>query len=324
MQPQPHATVYHGGAGVAYALWRAGQRRQAGRWLGDALADRRSAAFAWEYAAPATSYHYGRAGLHWVHALTGDRVAVSRYLRLAQRGRGIEFMDGAAGHLTGARLLLGRHDDRRLRRVGATLAARLRRRLRARGARPWRAGDAAGGFAHDWTGVFHALLEWSRARGEGPPPWLLESLQRLAAIWSPQKVRRPALAGAWCQGAAGALLLWCSAYATTNHPPFLRCAREAGRIALAAEYATPGLCCGSAGAAFGLLELDRIDPEHGWRQGARELGLRAVQASGLRWPYGLLRGHSGLVCLALDLVAERPVGFPTIFGSETRPRGLVS
>ncbi len=314
IQPPPHATLFHGGAGMAYALWRLGETAQARRWAQHALADRRRGAFAWGYAAPATSFLFGRAGLHWVHALLGDEAAATRFRRLAARAGDSEFIDGMAGYLTGARLLLARREDAALRRAASALAARLAQRVRRRSGRPWRERDAAGGFAHDWAGQLHALLEWHRATGEAPPAWLVASLHRLAAAWDPAVGRRPGLQGAWCQGATGMVLLWGSAYRTTGERAFLQCARAAGRVAARADHGVADLCCGSAGAAFGLLELDAVDPGRGWREAAHRLGLQAVQAEGLVWPYGLFRGHAGLACLALDLLAERPVGFPAVLG----------
>jgi hypothetical protein len=316
MQQPPHASMAHGGIGTAYALWRLGETRRARAWLRDVATDRRGAAYTWPaYTPPAASYHYGRGGLHWMRCLAGERRAIESYLRLARGADGNEIMAGAAGHLTGIRLLLARGDDDRLRRTGEALAAKLVRGLRTRARRPWEARDAAGGFAHDWLGVLHALLEWARARGEPPPAIVVDVLEALAAVWSPDVVRHRELVGAWCQGAAGAALVWASAFATTRDDQFLRCARDAGRIASEAHYAVADLCCGWAGACFALLELDRIDRDGAWKRRATELAIIRIGApAAMQWPNGLFRGHPGLVCLALDLVEPSPRGFPTILG----------
>jgi hypothetical protein len=318
LQPSPYANLAHGGGGTAYALWRLGEQRRAKAWLTAALADRRKSAatFSNGWEKPhATSYHFGRGGLYWAYALLPgphrDRAVAAFQRGIDPRGP-TELVQGAAGQLVGARLLLSRFEHAGLRRTATALATSLGKKLRARSKRPWEPSDASR-FAHGWSGVAYAFVTWTRAGGEELPPWLVDSLHRLAAMWSPA-TPNPKLAGSWCNGAAGATLLWSAAFAATDDKRFLSRARDAGRAAVDAELAagTTDLCCGSGGVAYALLELDRVDAGSGWRARAREIGARAIQPSTLVWPNGLFRGHPGLVCLALDLVAETPLGFPTL------------
>src|SRR4051794_12961240 len=73
LQPGPFATLAHGGAGTAYALWRMGDRRRASTWVAASLADRRAFSFSQhtiDMPAPITSVMFGRAGARWVDVLS--------------------------------------------------------------------------------------------------------------------------------------------------------------------------------------------------------------------------------------------------------------
>jgi serine/threonine-protein kinase len=320
LQPPPFATLAHGGAGTAYALWRLGQAARARAWIAASLADRSRTAFD-----PSTrgfdrgSILYGRAGLRWLEARLGGRSrarAVAGYMRQARAGADhAEHASGRAGQLAASRLLLAERDDAIVRAHGCELASALLGRLRARTRTPWQPLDAVG-FAHEWPGVIHAVLAWLIAAPEAVPGWLADSVRDLAAAWSPDVTRVPDLAASWCNGAAGTVLLWCQAHDAIGGSRFLEAARAAGERALAAPRVTSDLCCGDAGVAYALLALARIDRRRAatWRARAIALAVRAIREPVLRWPSGLYRGHPGVVCLALDLLEDRGVGarFPVL------------
>jgi lanthionine synthetase-like protein len=316
LQPAPYAGLAHGGAGHAYALARLGQHRRARTWIEASLADRGKHAFAWERFTPSrASFLFGQAGVRWVGALvaTASRreratAAYARAIRLLDREQ-IEFSEGLAGALSGARLLLAQRPHAGLDRIATEIANTLRQRVRDRSSRPWQPEDASR-FAHGWSGVLHSLLAWDRSRGASPPDWLIRSLRDLARV--PAAPGDATLAGSWCNGAAGAVLLWTEAYRCASDPLFLESARAAARRAIEAAPGDPSLCCGATGVGFALLELELVEPGHGWRQRAAESAWRAVQMPNVRWPSGLYRGLPGLVCLAHDLTSERALGFPAI------------
>jgi lantibiotic modifying enzyme len=317
LQPPPFASLGHGGAGTAYALWRLDELARARRWLAASLGDRRRFAFdSEEDVMQRTSYLHGRGGLYWMRVLVAGPAqrgqAIAAYVRCAKAATApIEFIDGLGGHLTATRLLLARFADPRLRKLAVMLAALLGDRLAARVREPWLPIDASG-FAHYWPGALHALLAWMMSSGQPVPSWLTDAMRALLAVWTPDIARSPRLAASWCNGAAGTLLLWCKAYQAIGDPAFLHAARQAADRAMTAPYAGADLCCGLGGIAYALLELSQVDPAGGWREQAQAVALRAIEAPVMRWPNGLFRGHPGLVCLALDLLADQPVGFPAI------------
>jgi Lanthionine synthetase C-like protein len=319
LQPAPHATIAHGGAGTAFALWRLGRRGAAARsWAAAARADRRASACLTAAGTPSPGYLGGRAGIAMVQALTSpaDRArAVARYMRFVRddRSGSLELFAGSAGLLVGACAMLGQFDDARLDRQAAQIADVLSERARVRAREGWHAIDTTN-FAHRWIGVLYALLCWSELGGAPPAPWLVDALADLARLWRPELVPYPHMRGSWCTGAAGAAMLWAKAYERCGEAIFLRTAGTAARAA--AKLIDPTrvhLCCGLGGVAYALLALDRVDPDRGWRDRARSVGARAVTTPlATAHPNGLLWGHPGLVCLALDLLADKPRGFPCI------------
>jgi lantibiotic modifying enzyme len=315
IQPAPYATLSHGGAGTAYALWRLGELRRASAWVTAALADRRRNALEMAVATSTRrgSTLFGRAGVRWVHALVAGGDLVGTYAHDIQtHAPRLEFASGAAGHLVGAVLLSRRRPNDQLGKIAAQLAHRLLRAAQRRARRPWHRADATG-FAHGWPGVLYALLMWHEHNTAPVPPWFADALRRLATAWSPGLASRRSLEASWCNGSAGAVLLWSKAHACLGDAIFLRVARRAAWTALAASGRLSGLCCGDVGVAFAVLALARIDPDQGWRRQARVLAARSITDATMPWPLALFQGHSGLVCLALDCLGE-PVGFPGVEG----------
>jgi hypothetical protein len=321
LQPAPWANLMHGGAGTAYVLWRLGDARRARAWATASLADRRVGACECDEIHPLrSSVVFGRAGLYWITALAGGPArarAIAGFIRFTPSTstgrRALEVMEGAAGQLDAARVLLAQADDRKLRAHAGKLADRLTRAVRARARKPWQPIDAAG-FAHFWPGMLHALLAWQRFAGEDTPGWLADATGALLDVWSPPLSRIEHLAASWCNGAAGVALLWAQAYACLGDERFRAAARVAGEHAANGGPMLADVCCGHAGVGLGLLAIDPIDPGGGWREHALVHATRAIENPAMRWPNGLYRGHPGLVCLALDLTSETPRGFPVIDG----------
>src|SRR5262245_46735326 len=245
-QPAPHATLSQGAAGTAYALWRLGEKRRAAAWLTAALNDRRSGAVdrALSIRARRSSTMFGVAGIRWVHAVVSGGERVDAYLRDVRRGAsGLECAYGAAGHLLGALVLNDLHASPRLTTAIEQIAGRLLPAVERRTRRSWRSRDATG-FAHRWPGILYAVLAWHEVRHIPIPLWLHDGLGRLAAVPSADASTRRQLKASWCNGAAGATLLWAKAYACTDDRAFRRAARRSARTAIAASGRLSSLCCG--------------------------------------------------------------------------------
>ncbi len=301
LQPAPFASLAEGGAGTAYALWRLGDTRRAKTWIAAAVADRKATAYDPVILSDdrRTSLIFARPGALWVQAMIVPATTTA-YVRAASRPALLEQTSGAAGHLLAA-MLLRTPPVRMIETLGERVLAAIRGRV----ATPWEPADA-NGFAHGWVGICYAALAVAPDQR-----WLVEAVAKLADLWAPPGVL-PSFVASWCNGAAGTLLLWTKAFAISRDARFLDVARRTARVAIEASGQNRGLCCGDTGVAFALLGLDRIDRRGGWRAQAREIAAREIAAPRFVHSNGLYRGHPGLACLAAELLADEPRGFPAI------------
>lgn len=312
-QPAPWASLAHGGGGTAYALQRLGRDKSALRWTSESLADRRTGAYDWDdYGFGGNKHMYGRSGVMWVRSLIAGKTqndAIAGFCRYARTKAEPEFVGGLSGTLTAAAILYARTGDARVRATGDHAAKRLERSVKRRRKKPWEPIDAVG-FAHFWPGILYGLLAWTQVTGAPVPEYLASALRDLVAMWSVDVVRVKHLHGSWCNGLSGVILLWTKAFEATGDQTFRDAALAAGKALPSAQSVGYDLCCGTTGAGWSAMELERIDPGHGWREQAGRYIASAVKEPLFKWPSGLLRGHPGLVCLADDLVADKPRGFP--------------
>ena len=314
--------VLCGRGGVAYGLWRAGVAHDAPelwraslRWTELAIAAHRRGKVwrsrPWSLLLGHTGYHFVRAraarslGDRALCRAATDAFAASAG-RAARRGSP-DLYEGAAGCLA-ATAVLHRESggDAALAGVGEALVRRVLRELR----RPTRRDSRYAGMAYGRGGLALAALEWSHAARRPLPAW---SWARLRAMC---RAPGPFVATAsWCNGPAGLIGAWVRAFELTGDPLFLTTARALGRVAATRTTATPTLCCGPPGIAYSLLALDRVDPGAGWRARAERHGLAALALEpGFRYrhPFGLTKGKTGVLCLALDLIGRPHAGMPGI------------
>jgi hypothetical protein len=297
----------YGRGGIAYALLRAGTLREdrslllaARDWAHAGLRTaRRFRLRGW----PKASYSRGLSGLHATCALIARALdddatcaaEIERFLAASRSARGsLDLFQGAAGRLAGAAILRRLSPSDELRAHGDTVAARLASALARR------TGDLSSrGLAHGWEGVAFGILAW------GAPS--SDAVRRALHAFRPD-----APAADWAHGLAGLAMLHARAYEVLGDPQLLAWARAAGERAHATAPQGWSMLNGTAGIAYALLAVARVDPAGPWRERARDLAARAIANVDVpaRNPYGLWSGLSGLFCLALDLAHETTAGFP--------------
>lgn len=317
-QRAPWASISQGAAGNAYALWYVATRRRhptalaaARRWARFATraAERRSGFRNREFRRVplASSVVFGRPGLQVVDALlahargtsTARAPAFARLRAALTRGGAAptEFMAGQAGALTAALLVRRCTGDESMGPVVETLA----HRLLGGAALPTR------GFAHGQAGVQHALLAWSHQTKTELPGGVHGALLR--STDAEIIAAAPPLAGTWCNGLTGFVLLWVKAYELTGDAVWRERARATARSLTQLPAGNGSLCCGLGGRAYALLALSRIDQTEDWRSRATELCVRGLGAVP---GHGVFRGLPGLVCLAVDLTTPGEARFPLV------------
>ncbi|HEY5934133.1 MAG TPA: lanthionine synthetase LanC family protein [Kofleriaceae bacterium] len=330
-QPPPHASLAFGGAGIAYMFFRAYEAGKGAAYLAEAKRwssatwRARARSDAWrgvimqaghaggaELDPPSSSFAFGRAGLSFVEALVesprtradriGDLIDLSRLGKAAT----VDFMDGVAGRLAALATLYSRHPEPRVKVVGNRLATWL-----VAAPPP----DYGPWFAYGSLGAFHAVMRWSTVSGFDLPGRWLDQLDAIAG--KPIPYRQIALDRSWCNGSAGVALAFVTAYERTSRSLYLDAARAATHHAIADAPGSSGVCCGLAGRAYAALALHRVAPDKALVSRAGDLAIAAIQGPALEYPNSLLRGHPGMVCLALDLTTKHPAGHPRFPITET-------
>ncbi|HTG35615.1 MAG TPA: lanthionine synthetase LanC family protein [Thermoanaerobaculia bacterium] len=328
------ASLAFGAAGIAYTQWYAGhvlnepeRFETANRWINSALrAQHGLLAFVGpgEGTMPSCAVLYGRAGLHFVHALIANAkgarrtqyAAIRRFLEVSRPSRNDppDLFKGTAGSLAGAAILLRHTGDPRLLEAGAFLSHHLTRELGRQG------GSRVAsnlGLAHGTAGLYLSLLLWMEATGTDLAQQVSCGVRDLLDSVLREPVRLSPKEGdvySWlCNGFAGMALLAVKAHQILKDPWFLSAAQRAAELSLAHPARLPDACCGRAGTAFACLALARQDPQGLWRKRAEELALSALLVDREDWRFtGLYGGEAGLACLALNLLAGIPSGLPCL------------
>ena len=316
-QAAPFATIGTGAAGIAYMFlraYRAGRGEahleHARRWAADAWTERdHPGAFVGTgFPGRVGSIAYGLAGVAFVNALVahaagavaGRDVAIDQLLAICDRADGnLEVAEGAAGRLHALATLFAATGRERIAAVGDRIAGELAASTLETPA-----------FADGTAGVLHAQLRWARARG-------LDATGTLAAIERLLDMRfgDTKLDHGWCAGSAGAVLVFALAFEIAQRQEFLAAAVRAAEHAAGDTDSGLDLCCGYAGRGYAMLAVDRIAPAESWRIHATNDAIAAL-ATGLEHrvhhPNGLFKGHPGVVCLAIDLLAGGVARFPLV------------
>ena len=272
------------------------------------------------------SLYYGDLGVVFVRALVahsrGDAKTYEQQVeifcaRCVDLGGCVdEVLLGAAGLLNGARILYCHTGDERASNRACALSDHLVHR--AGGPLGWIL-QPNSGFGHGAAGILHALLSWARCSVGARSSSIVDLLAAYGAGIAPHERRRLAepMRSGWCNGAAGEVLLWARAYELTRRASDLARARdEAERVVACRDVRNPDLCCGTAGRAYALLAMERVDSGNGWLARAQSVAPVAMLARSRmgRWPLGLFKGLPGIASMALDLTSqpEQRRGFPLI------------
>jgi hypothetical protein len=306
----------YGRGGVAYTLLKAGTLRAhralvqgARRWAAAGLRSGRTYQLrGW----PKASFGRGLTGLHAIAALAaheaGDvavcRRDLRRFIDSSRRARGrLDLLQGMAGRLAGAAIVMRRIPDPGVRALGDELADRILAALAAR-ADPLR----PRGLAHGWAGVALAALSWQAAVGTLPRRALRD------AVLAARREGPEPMWTDWAHGAAGMALLFARAYVQLGDRRFLAWAREEAARAHAERRRGFSILDGAPGVAYCMLGVAAADPAGPWRDAAWEIAARILSYIDIPdfYPYGAWSGLGGVCCLALDLIHETEAGFPGV------------
>jgi serine/threonine-protein kinase len=341
-QNPPYASAAFGGAGISYALLRSSRHYRdpdllslAANWIGrsvDALGSP-EALYAPDQDVTLKrvgrcSLYFSEMGVHLVQALVAHALDAEVMAGCADRelfrcfsgfskAPARDMFLGRPGCLVAATALLSETNSAHIRRKGtafmdAILNDAFVDEPPARRLVPWAKQENIG-LAHGRAGMYFSLLQWSLISKTQLPAWIQDGLRELLRAGIPTKSgldwpmrsapHHPEFMDSLCNGTPGIAMTFARAYERYLDPDFLAGARAAAARVMRDEAEFANICCGAAGRAYSLLSVARIDPDGPWRSAALEFAARSLlrrrQAGSL---HGLLKGQSGNLCLALDMM----------------------
>jgi len=190
------------------------------------------------------------------------------------------------------------------------------------------------GIAHGWAGILYAALRWHLASGSPLPVTIADRLAQLADCAEPAGLgirwkwqlnrQQPKQSGGympgWCNGGAGQIFLWTLAHQVFREDRYQRIAEQAAIETFSNRSQAFNLCCGSAGQAYGLLNLFKASGEKDWLRQAEELTEHAARFAAVEMsksqahrempPHSLYKGCVGVALLAAELERPELAGMP--------------
>jgi serine/threonine protein kinase len=178
------------------------------------------------------------------------------------------------------------------------------------------------GIAHGWAGILYATLRWCLSTNRPLPAGFEERLHQLAECAEPAgrgarwrvRARKHGRASrgdyrfagdymtGWCNGSAGYIFLWVLAYRMFRDETYLKLAEKAAWNVWQEENIIDSLCCGLAGAAYGILNLYKCNGEKQWLHRALDLANRAIIVTRQsQFRDSLYKGTLGVAVLIADL-----------------------
>ena len=257
---------------------------------------------------------------------TAQRAAVNGFLEASSRPcTELDLTLGRSGTLLAAALLLeslGELPPDSLLDAGNRTMAGIWAELDQRP--PLREGprETYTGIAHGWSGYLYAALRWCVASGAPVPASVPRRLAELAAAripkghgayWPRQTGGHPhdMMAG-WCNGAAGHVFLWTIAHRVFGDAAYLALAEAAAWNAWEEPRYTADLCCGTAGRAYGLLNLYKHTGAGEWLSRARQLANHAAATARTNpaRAHALWKGELGVAVLIAELASPETAAMP--------------
>lgn len=181
------------------------------------------------------------------------------------------------------------------------------------------------GMAHGWAGILYAVMSWCRISGQILPSTLFQRLEELADYgentdngirWQlrPKSVnqRQQYLSG-WCNGSTGWVFLWTLAHQIIKEKKYLFLAElTAKNVYENPTHTDDSLCCGTVGRSYALLNIYKYTGESDWLKFSRDLSERAIKDKNInkKHLYSLYRGLLGAALLEADLSQPEQAAMP--------------
>jgi serine/threonine protein kinase len=176
------------------------------------------------------------------------------------------------------------------------------------------------GVAHGWAGIIYAALRWHKAIGQPGPVWLENKINELfdvreasndLIVWKNKiNARNYYYMPGWCNGGAGFLELFRFAADIYQKAEYLDIAEKIAIDVSNNPSTTADLCCGFAGRGYALLGLYQSTQNQKYRDQAEALLAKSKQVPSFLKIDSLFKGKFGLKLLETEMDNVNPVLFP--------------
>jgi len=176
------------------------------------------------------------------------------------------------------------------------------------------------GVAHGWAGIIYATLRWYQTAAIPVPDWLEMKIRELyavreehngAVIWKNKiNTRYFYYMPGWCNGGAGFVELFTLAAGVFKKAEYLDIAEKIAIDVYSNESMAGDLCCGLAGRCYSLLGLYQATQNEAYYDHASRLLTKSKQVTSFMKTDSLFKGKFGLKLLEIEMEKGNMVSFP--------------
>lgn len=176
------------------------------------------------------------------------------------------------------------------------------------------------GIAHGWAGLIYAALRWHQAAAIPVPAWIEIKIRELYAVhedhngvimWKNKiNTRYFYYMPGWCNGGAGLVELFTLAGRIFKKAEYLDMAEKIAVDVYSNESLAADLCCGLAGRSYSLLSLFRATQNENYYDHAQNLLTKSKQVTTFVKTDSLFKGKFGLKLLEIEIAKANTVSFP--------------
>lgn len=176
------------------------------------------------------------------------------------------------------------------------------------------------GVAHGWAGIIYAALKWQKAIGQPGPTWLENKIGELfdvreehgdLIVWKNKiNARNYYYMPGWCNGGAGFIELFRFAADVYQKAEYLDMAEKIAIDVYNNPSMTADLCCGFAGRAYSLLGLYQSTQNEKYFDQTEALLAKSKQVTSFLKVDSLFKGKFGLKLLEIEMEKMNPMSFP--------------
>jgi eukaryotic-like serine/threonine-protein kinase len=176
------------------------------------------------------------------------------------------------------------------------------------------------GIAHGWSGFIYAALRWHQVTKTPVPEWLERKIEEFIDVREEHKelitwknkinTRYFHYMPGWCNGSAGFLQFFSMAGGLLKKDAYITIAEKIAVDVYNSPSTEPSLCCGLAGRSYAMLGLYKETKQEKYYDQAKELMLRSKENHSFLKTDSLFKGKFGLKLVECEIEHPETIVFP--------------